>query len=156
MDESAEQKPNKESTSASESQARETPLRNGNPKHELTPEEASRGGKKSAENKKKEKARNERLLYLFGLAVKNEDMKKKLEEMGIMSDDMDYKTAMDASMIKKVIDKGDPIAYKAINEEAYGPQKQHNELEISGEISAININVKNYDKKGDDGGEQAS
>ena len=77
MDESAEQKPNKESTSASESQARETPLRNGNPKHELTPEEASRGGKKSAENKKKEKARNERLLYLFGLAVKNEDMKKK-------------------------------------------------------------------------------
>lgn len=156
MDESAEQKPNKESTSASESQARETPLRNGNPKHELTPEEASRGGKKSAENKKKEKARNERLLYLFGLAVKNEDMKKKLEEMGIMSDDMDYKTAMDASMIKKVIDKGDPIAYKAINEEAYGPQKQQNELEISGEISAININVKNYDKKGDDGGEQAS
>ena len=76
--------------------------------------------------------------------------------MGIMSDDMDYKTAMDASMIKKVIDKGDPIAYKAINEEAYGPQKQQNELEISGEISAININVKNYDKKGDDGGEQAS
>lgn len=151
MDGSAEQKPNKENTSASEKQARETPLRNGNPKHELTPEDASRGGKKSAENKKKEKARNERLLYLFGLAVKNEDMKKKLEEMGIMSDDMDYKTAMDASMIKKVIDKGDPIAYKAINEEAYGPQKQQNELEISGEISTISINVKNYDKKGGSG-----
>lgn len=151
MDGSAEQKPNKENTSASEKQARETPLRNGNPKHELTPEDASRGGKKSAENKKKEKARNERLLYLFGLAVKNEDMKKKLEEMGIMSDDMDYKTAMDASMIKKVIDKGDPIAYKAINEEAYGPQKQQNELEISGEISTISINVKNYNKKGGSG-----
>lgn len=151
MDGNAEQKPNKENTSASEKQARETPLRNGNPKHELTPEDASRGGKKSAENKKKEKARNERLLYLFGLAVKNEDMKKKLEEMGIMSDDMDYKTAMDASMIKKVIDKGDPIAYKAINEEAYGPQKQQNELEISGEISTISINVKNYDKKGGSG-----
>lgn len=151
MDEKSEQKTNKENTSASEKQARETPLRNGNPKHELTPEDASRGGKKSAENKKKEKARNERLLYLFGLAVKNEDMKKKLEEMGIMSDDMDYKTAMDASMIKKVIDKGDPIAYKAINEEAYGPQKQQNELEISGEISTISINVKNYDKKGGSG-----
>lgn len=151
MDEKSEQKTNKENTSASEKQARETPLRNGNPKHELTPEDASRGGKKSAENKKKEKARNERLLYLFGLAVKNEDMKKKLEEMGIMSDDMDYKTAMDASMIKKVIDKGDPIAYKAINEEAYGPQKQQNELEISGEISTISINVKNYDKKGGNG-----
>lgn len=148
MNGEAEQNPNKESASISERQARETPLRNGNPKHELTPEDASRGGKKSAENKKKEKARNERLLYLFKMAVKDPDIKKKLEELGIDPEDMDYKTAMDASMIKKVIDKGDPIAYKAINEEAYGPQKQQNELEISGEISGININVKSYDKKG--------
>ena len=54
---------------------------------------------------------------------------------------------MDASMANKVIENGDPIAYKALKEEAWGKMQSHDKLDINAEVKSINITLRNYGGK---------
>lgn len=159
MDESAEQKPNKESTSAENSPRNndnKSPLVNGNPQHKLTAEDSRKGAEASNKKQAEKRQRGEIAREIFNLVVKDPEVLSQLAEMGIEPSQANMERAMAAKVARKILKTGNAADFKSFSDEAYGLQKQQNELEISGEISAININVKNYDKKGDDGGEQAS
>jgi hypothetical protein len=118
--------------------------------HKITVEEASKGGKNSVKARRAKKTREERMRFIFDLAVTNPKILKNLESMGIDATEMDIETAMDARMALEAL-KGNVNAYRAQKEEAYGKAIQQNkdEVEISGEIKGINIIVKDYKEKDD-------
>ena len=72
---------------------------------------------------------------ILSLAVKDPEAVKKLEQLGIDAKDRTIEAAMDASMASKVINKGDPIAYKALKEEAYGKNRDRSDSGFSLNLS---------------------
>ena len=151
MDEKSEQKTNKENTSAENSPRNNSPLVNGNPQHQLTPEDSRKGAEVSNKKQAEKRRRGEIAREIFDLVVKDPKVLSQLEEMGIEPTEANMERAMAARVAQKILETGNAADFKSFNDEAYGPQKQQNELEISGEISTISINVKNYDKKGGSG-----
>jgi hypothetical protein len=68
--------------------------------------------------------------------------------MGIDVTDADLETAADARVMVELLRKGDYKAWQAMKAEAYGPLATKNEVELSGEVSGINININDYRKGG--------
>lgn len=114
--------------------------------YKLSLEEAKKGGINSGKARREKRDRHKRIQELFALAVKDPKLKQNLEKMGIDVTDADLETAADARVMVELLRKGDYKAWQAMKSEAYGPLANKNELEISGEINGININVKNYGK----------
>jgi hypothetical protein len=104
------------------------------------------GGIASGKARREKRDRHKRIQELFALAVQDPKLKQNLEKMGIDVTDADLETAADARVMVELLRKGDYKAWQAMKSEAYGPLANKNELEISGEINGININVKNYEK----------
>lgn len=105
-----------------------------------------KGGIASGKARREKRDRHKRIQELFALAVQDPKLKQNLEKMGIDVTDADLETAADARVMVELLRKGDYKAWQAMKAEAYGPLANKNELEISGEINGININVKNYGK----------
>lgn len=105
-----------------------------------------KGGIASGKARREKRDRHKRIQELFALAVQDPKLKANLEKMGIDVTDADLETAADARVMVELLRKGDYKAWQAMKSEAYGPLANKNELEISGEINGININVKNYGK----------
>ena len=105
-----------------------------------------KGGIASGKARREKRDRHKRIQELFSLAVQDPKLKANLEKMGIDVTDADLETAADARVMVELLRKGDYKAWQAMKSEAYGPLANKNELEISGEINGININVKNYGK----------
>lgn len=108
-----------------------------------------KGGIASGKARREKRDRHKRIQELFALAVKDPKLKVNLEKMGIDVTDADLETAADARVMVELLRKGDYKAWQAMKAEAYGPLATKNELEVSGEVSGITINVKNYSKGGD-------
>lgn len=106
-----------------------------------------KGGIASGKARREKRDRHKRIQELFALAVKDPKLKQNLEKMGIDVTDVDLETAADARVMVELLRKGDYKAWQAMKSEAYGPLANKNELEISGEINGININIKNYGKE---------
>lgn len=106
-----------------------------------------KGGIASGKARREKRDRHKRIQELFALAVQDPKLKANLEKMGIDVTDADLETAADARVMVELLRKGDYKAWQAMKSEAYGPLANKNELEISGEIKGININVKNYGKE---------
>lgn len=106
-----------------------------------------KGGIASGKARREKRDRHKRIQELFSLAVQDPKLKQNLEKMGIDVTDADLETAADARVMVELLRKGDYKAWQAMKAEAYGPLANKNELEISGEINGININVKNYGKE---------
>lgn len=123
--------------------ANEQNLRPG--EYKLTLEEQKKGGIASGAARRAKRDRHERIKALFALAITDPKLKQSLERMGIDASDMDIETAMDARQAIKAMRDGDTNAYKTMKTEAYGPMVEKQELELSGEINGININVKRFD-----------
>lgn len=121
------------------------------PNKDRTPEElreiTRKGGIASGKARREKRDRHKRIQELFSLAVQDPKLKANLEKMGIDVTDADLETAADARVMVELLRKGDYKAWQAMKSEAYGPLANKNELEISGEINGININVKNYGKE---------
>lgn len=115
--------------------------------YKLSLEEAKKGGINSGKARREKRDRHKRIQELFALAVQDPKLKQNLEKMGIDVTDADLETAADARVMVELLRKGDYKAWQAMKAEAYGPLANKNELEISGEINGININVKNYEKE---------
>ena len=82
-----------------------------------------KGGKASVKARRAKKTREERIKYIFNLAVKNPKIIKNLEAMGVEATEMDNETALDTRMVLEAL-KGNVNAYKALKEEAYGLKVQ--------------------------------
>lgn len=105
------------------------------------------GGIASGKARREKRDRHKRIQELFALAVKDPKLKANLEKMGIDVTDADLETAADARVMVELLRKGDYKAWQAMKQEAYGPMATKSELEVSGEVSGITINVKKYDKE---------
>lgn len=108
-----------------------------------------KGGIASGKARRAKRDRHKRIQELFALAVQDPKLKANLEKMGIDVTDADLETAADARVMVELLRKGDYKAWQAMKAEAYGPLATKNEVELSGEVSGITINVKNYSKGGD-------
>lgn len=114
--------------------------------HPLTVEEQSKGGVASGKARREKRDRHKRIQELFALAIKDPKLKANLEKMGIDVTDADLETAADARVMVELLRKGDYKAWQAMKAEAYGPLATKSEVEVSGEVNGITINVKNYTK----------
>jgi hypothetical protein len=72
---------------------------------------------------------------------------EKLDKLGVEGKKRTIETAMDASVVNRVLETGDPTAYRAIKEEAYGKMESHDKLDINAEVKSINITLRNYGGK---------
>lgn len=94
------------------------------PNSERTPSErrknARKAGIRSGEVRRKNRDRQEQVLMILDLVVKNPEIMEKLDKLGVEGGKRTIETAMDVSVINRVLETGDPTAYKAIKEEAYG------------------------------------
>ena len=86
---------------------------------ELTEEEqrkmASEGGKASGKARRKKKLIKEQLELLLSLPLKDENAKRKLEQIGIDADNLDNQMAMVISIWNKAL-KGDIQAFNSIRD----------------------------------------
>ena len=105
-----------------------------------------KGGIASGKARREKRDRHKRIQELFALAVKDPKLKANLEKMGIDVTDADLETAADARVMVELLRKGDYKAWQAMKAEAYGPLANKSEVEISGEVNGITINVKNFSK----------
>lgn len=104
------------------------------------------GGIASGKARREKRDRHKRIQELFALAVKDPKLKANLEKMGIDVTDADLETAADARVMVELLRRGDYKAWQAMKSEAYGPLANKSEIEVSGEVSGITINVKNFSK----------
>ena len=125
--------------------ANEQNLRPG--EYKLSQEEAKKGGINSGKARREKRDRHKRIQELFALAIKDPKLKANLEKMGVDVTDADLETAADARVMVELLRKGDYRTWQAMKEEAYGKLDNKTSVELSGEISGININVKKYDKE---------
>ena len=103
-----------------------------------------KGGIKSGEVRRENSDRQKQAQMILNLSVKDPSILKKLEALGIPATKHNIESAMDASVVNRVIETGDPTAYKAFKEEAYGKMEGHDKLDINAEVKSININLRNY------------
>ena len=103
-----------------------------------------RGGIASGKARREKRDRHKRIQELFALAVKDPKLKENLAKMGIDVTDADLETAADARVMVELLKRGDYKAWQAMKQEAYGPLATKNEVELSGEVNGININIKSY------------
>lgn len=85
----------------------------------LTSEEAReygrRGGKKSAESRRKRKALKEQLELFLSLPLQNEEAKELLTNLGVNVEDIDNQMAINLALCQKAL-KGDTKAYELIRD----------------------------------------
>lgn len=75
----------------------------------------SKGGKASAEAKRKRKAMREQMELLLNLPLKNEKLKKRFEDMGIDADDLDNQMALVVATYQQAL-KGNINAVNTVRE----------------------------------------
>ena len=105
------------------------------------------GGIASGKARREKRDRKLRAQAALDALVNDPKTLQKLKEAGIEIDGISFEVAMDARQALKAAREGDTQAYKALKEEAYGKVDAKTELEVSGEVSGIVINVKKYDKE---------
>jgi hypothetical protein len=108
---------------------------------------ATMGGIASGKARREKRDRHQRIKDLFALAIENPKYKDMVAKMGIDPSEADLETAMDARVALELLRKGDYKAWEAMKAEAYGKLDNKTSVEVSGEVSGINININRYDKE---------
>lgn len=114
-----------------------------------TPEERSESARKAgiaSGEKKRQKKTYAELARIYGECKLDAERQAKLKQMGIDDDDLTHKMAVVASQYDKAEDEGNTQAATWIRETEEGKLSSKAEVEVSGEVSGITINVKKYDK----------
>lgn len=94
---------------------------------------SSKGGKASAEARRRRKTMKENAELLLSLSVKNPKLKKIMKELGINEDDQTNQMAMIISLMNKVITRGDVSAFNSL--QATIGEKPKETVEIEGNIT---------------------
>ena len=109
-------------------------------------ENARKAGIASGAARREKRDRHKRIQELFALAITDPKIKENLAKMGIDVTDADLETAADARVMVELLKRGDYKAWQAMKEEAYGKLDNKTSVELSGEVSGININIRNFSK----------
>lgn len=115
--------------------------------YKLSQEEAKKGGINSGKARREKRDRKKRVQAVLDALVNDPKTLEKLKEAGVDTDGITFEDAMDASQALKAAREADTQAYRAVKEEAYGKLDNKTELEVSGEVTGITINVKKYKGK---------
>ena len=105
-----------------------------------------RGGIASGEARRKKKQRGDILREIVNTEVTNEKMLANLRALGIFKEHPTLEDYINATATRDMTKKASMQDIQRMNEEIYGPQKQ--QIEMSGEVSGITINVKRFGKEG--------
>lgn len=116
----------------------------------LTPEQrrenTSKAGIASGKARREKRDRYQRMQATLEMLVNDPKILEKLKEAGVNADGITYEEAAEAMQAIKAAREGDTNAFRAVKEEAYGKLDNKTQLEVSGEVSGITINVKNFSK----------
>ena len=119
------------------------------PNENRTPEErrenARKAGIASGAARREKKRRGEVLKEIMNTKVTDPKMLAFLEKMGIHKNDPTYEDLVNARATMNTALKGNMQDLQRANDEMYGKQDTRTQLELSGEITGININVKRFD-----------
>ena len=119
------------------------------PNENRTPEErrenARKAGIASGAARREKKRRGEVLKEIMNTKVTDPKMLAFLEKMGIHKSDPTYEDLVNARATMNTALKGNMQDLQRANDEMYGKQDVKTQLELSGEITGININVKRFD-----------
>ena len=113
--------------------------------YKLSLEEQKKGGINSGKARRAKKQRGDILREIVNTEVTNEKMLANLRALGIFKEHPTLEDYINATATRDLTKKASMQDVQRMNEEIYGPNKQ--QVELSGEISGININVKKYDKE---------
>jgi hypothetical protein len=105
---------------------------------------ASQGGKASVEARRKKKQRGDILREIVNTEITNEKMLSNLRALGIFKEHPTLEDYINATATRDMTKKASMQDLQRMNEEIYGPSKQ--QLELSGEVSGITINIKKFNK----------
>ena len=109
-------------------------------------ERGKNGGIASGKARREKRDRYQRMKMTLDLVVNDPEALKKLKEAGVNTDGITYEEAAEVMQAVKAAREGDTSAFRAIKEEAYGKVDNKTQIEVSGEVTGININVKNFSK----------
>ena len=118
--------------------------------HKLTVEEQSMGGKKSQQVQAEAKKRGEIWRELVNAEVTDEEMVQKLRELGVDEEHPTFERYIKAITMKGLTENAKMQDVKQLDDELYGPIDTKQQIELSGEVSGITINVKKYNKEKDE------
>lgn len=116
----------------------------------LTPEErkerARKAGIASGEKRRKNRTFKE-LVELYGKCkISDPKMVAKLKEVGISEEDFTHTMAVVARQYDKAEEEGNTQAATWVRETKEGKLDNKTSVEVTGEVSGITINVKNFSK----------
>lgn len=106
---------------------------------------ASQGGKASVEARRKKKQRGDILREIVNTEITNKKMLDNLQALGIFKEHPTLEDYINATATRDMTKKASMQDIQRMNEEIYGPNKT--QVELSGDVSGITINVKKYDKE---------
>ena len=112
--------------------------------HKLTVEEASKGGVNSGKSRQEAKKRGERWKELVNAEVTDEEMIQKLRELGVTEEHPTFERYIKATAMKDMMKNAKMQDVQKLDDELYGPIDTRQQIELSGEVSAISINIKDY------------
>lgn len=115
----------------------------------LTPEQrhenATKAGIESGKKRAQKKQRGDILREIVNTEITNEKMLANLRALGIFKEHPTLEDYINATATRDMTKKASMQDIQRMNEELYGPQKQ--QIEMSGEVSGITINVKKFGKE---------
>ena len=114
--------------------------------HEEAVKNGRKGGIESGKSKRAKKTFKE-LVELYGKARLSPNAQLQLKELGFTDEDLIHDMAVVASQYDKAEAEGNTQAATWIRETKEGKLSSKSEVEVSGEVSGITINVKRYDKE---------
>ena len=112
--------------------------------HKLTVEEASKGGVNSGKSRQEAKKRGEMWKELVNAEVTDEEMIQKLRELGVTEEHPTFERYIKATAMKDMMKNAKMQDVQKLDDELYGPIDTRQQIELSGEVSAISINIKDY------------
>lgn len=116
--------------------------------HKLTVEEASKGGQNSVKSKREAKKRGEMWKELVNTEVTNPKMLANLKALGITDEHPTYERYIKATAMKDLVKNAKMKDVVMMDDELYGKLDSKTQLELSGEVKKVVVEIKDFSKKG--------
>ena len=111
---------------------------------------ARKAGVESGKARREAKKRGEVWREIMSLKITDEEKLAKAREMGVEDEYVTLEKYLKALATEKMLKHPDMQDVVRLDDELYGKQDNKTQLEVSGEVNGITINVKNF-SKGKDG-----
>lgn len=107
---------------------------------------ARKAGVESGKSRREAKKRGEVWREIMSLKITDEEKLAKARAMGVEDEYVTLEKYLKALATEKMMKNPDMQDVVRLDDELYGKQDAKTQVEVSGDISGININIKNYSK----------